>query len=59
MEGTGGGGRVQEKYLRWVLGEPRETQGYILREECKRSRLSETERQILRTKCAEGKSAGY
>jgi hypothetical protein len=32
-------GRVQEKYLRWVLGVERETPGYIVREECKRSRL--------------------
>ncbi|XP_068914676.1 uncharacterized protein F23F12.8-like [Tenebrio molitor] len=31
--------RVQEKYLRWVLGEDRETPGYIVGEECKRSKL--------------------
>jgi hypothetical protein len=31
--------RVQEKYLRWVLGEDRETPGYIVREECKTSKL--------------------
>jgi hypothetical protein len=31
--------RVQEKYLRWVLGVDRETAGYIVREECKRSKL--------------------
>jgi hypothetical protein len=31
--------RVQEKYLRWVLGVDRETPGYIMREECKRSKL--------------------
>jgi hypothetical protein len=31
--------RVQEKYLRWVLGVDRETPGYIVREECKRSKL--------------------
>jgi hypothetical protein len=42
MEGTGRDGRVQEKYLRWVLGVDRETQGYIVREECKRSRLRVT-----------------
>jgi hypothetical protein len=31
--------RVQEKYLRWVLGVGRETPGYIVGEECKRNRL--------------------
>ncbi|KAH0813723.1 hypothetical protein GEV33_009066 [Tenebrio molitor] len=31
--------RVQEKYLRWVLGVDRETPGYIVREECKRRKL--------------------
>jgi hypothetical protein len=31
--------KVQEKNLRWVLGLDRETPGYIVREECKRSRL--------------------
>jgi hypothetical protein len=31
--------RVQEKYLRLVLGVDRETPGYIVREECKRSKL--------------------
>ncbi|KAH0811801.1 hypothetical protein GEV33_010989 [Tenebrio molitor] len=31
--------KVQEKYLRGVLGLDRETPGYILREECKRNRL--------------------
>jgi hypothetical protein len=31
--------RVQEEYLRWVLGVDRETPGYIVREECKRNRL--------------------
>jgi hypothetical protein len=30
---------VQEKYLKGVLGVDRETPGYIVREECKRSRL--------------------
>jgi hypothetical protein len=30
---------VQEKYLRWVLGVERETPEYIVREECKRSKL--------------------
>ncbi|KAH0820845.1 hypothetical protein GEV33_001946 [Tenebrio molitor] len=38
IEGTRGGERVQEKYLRWVLGVDRETPGYIVREEWKRSR---------------------
>jgi hypothetical protein len=31
--------RVQEKYLRWVVGVARETPGYIVREECKRNKL--------------------
>jgi hypothetical protein len=31
--------RVQEKYLRWVLKVDRETPGYIVREDCKRSKL--------------------
>jgi hypothetical protein len=31
--------RVQEKYLRWVLGVDRETPGYIVKEECKKNRL--------------------
>jgi hypothetical protein len=31
--------RVQEKYLRWVLGMDRETPEYIVREKCKRSKL--------------------
>jgi hypothetical protein len=31
--------KVQEKYLRGVLGVDRETSGYIVREECKRNRL--------------------
>jgi hypothetical protein len=31
--------KVQEKYLRGVLGVDRETPGYIVREECKRNRL--------------------
>jgi hypothetical protein len=31
--------RVQEKYLRRVLGVDRETPGYIVREECKRRKL--------------------
>jgi hypothetical protein len=30
--------RVQEKYLRWVLGVERETPEYIVREECKSKR---------------------
>jgi hypothetical protein len=30
---------VQEKYFRWVLGVDRETPGYIVREECKKSKL--------------------
>jgi hypothetical protein len=51
--------RAQEKYLRWVLGVGRERPGYIVKEECKRNRLRERERQSLRTKWMEGKSAGY
>jgi hypothetical protein len=40
MEETRGGReRVQEKYLRGVLGVDREMPGYILRKECKRNRL--------------------
>jgi hypothetical protein len=31
--------KVQEKYLRGVLGEDREMPGYIVKEECKRNRL--------------------
>jgi hypothetical protein len=31
--------RVQEKYLRWVLGADRETPGYIVMEKCKSSKL--------------------
>jgi hypothetical protein len=31
--------RLHEKYLRWVLGVDIETPGYIVREECKRSKL--------------------
>jgi hypothetical protein len=31
--------KVQEKYLKEVLGVDRETPGYIVREECKRNRL--------------------
>jgi hypothetical protein len=51
--------RAQEKYLRWVLGVDRERPGYIVKEKCKRNRLRERERQSLRTKWMEGKSAGY
>jgi hypothetical protein len=51
--------RMQEKYLRWVLGVGRERPGYIVKEECKRNRLKERERQSLRTKWMKGKSAGY
>jgi hypothetical protein len=39
MNGTRGGERMQEKYLRRVLRFDREIPGYIVREECKRSRL--------------------
>jgi hypothetical protein len=39
MEGTRGGERVQEKYLRRVLEVDREMPGYIVREECKRNSL--------------------
>lgn len=31
--------RVQEKYLKWILGLDRETPGYIVREELKRNKL--------------------
>jgi hypothetical protein len=31
--------RVQEKYLRWVLGVDKETPGYTVSEKCKSSRL--------------------
>jgi hypothetical protein len=31
--------RVQEKYLRGMLGVDRETPSYIVREECKRNRM--------------------
>jgi hypothetical protein len=31
--------RLQEKDLGWMLGVDRETPGYIVREECKRSKL--------------------
>jgi hypothetical protein len=34
--------RVQEKYLRWVIGVDRESPDYIVREECKRNMLSES-----------------
>jgi hypothetical protein len=54
--------KVQEKYLRGVLGMDRETPSYIVREECKRNRLrvkAGRERQSLKTKRREGKSAGY
>jgi hypothetical protein len=51
--------RMQEKYLRWVLGVGKERPGYIVKEECKRNRLKERERQSLRTKWMKGKSAGY
>ncbi|KAJ3631793.1 hypothetical protein MTP99_012901 [Tenebrio molitor] len=39
MKRTRGGKRMQEKYLRRVLRFDREIPGYIVREECKRSRL--------------------
>jgi hypothetical protein len=39
MKGTRGGRKMQEKYLRGVLGVDRETLGYIVKEECKRNRL--------------------
>jgi hypothetical protein len=31
--------RVQEIYLRWVVGVDRETPGYIVREECQRNKM--------------------
>jgi hypothetical protein len=31
--------RVQEKYLRWMLGMNRETPDYIVRDQCKRNKL--------------------
>jgi hypothetical protein len=46
--------KVQEKYLRGVIGLDRETPSYIVREECK-----SRERQSLKTKWRKGKSAGY
>jgi hypothetical protein len=33
--------KVQEKYLKKVLGVDRETPGYLVREECKSNRLIE------------------
>jgi hypothetical protein len=45
--------KVQEKYLREVLGVDRESPGYVIREECKRNRSRvkrEKERQSLKTK---------
>jgi hypothetical protein len=35
--------KVQDKYLRWVLGVDRETPGYIVREECKRNSAAKFE----------------
>jgi hypothetical protein len=34
--------RVEEKYLRWLLGVDRETPGYIVRKKCKRNRMRVT-----------------
>jgi hypothetical protein len=54
--------KVQEKYLRGVLGVDRETAGYIMKEDCKRNRLRVKARKraaSLKTKWMEGKSAGY
>jgi hypothetical protein len=39
MKGTEEVEKMQEKYLRGVLGVDRETLCYIVREECKRNRL--------------------
>jgi hypothetical protein len=39
LKGTRGGRKMQEKYLRGVLGVDRGTLGYIVREECKSNRL--------------------
>jgi hypothetical protein len=52
--------RIQEKYLRGVLGVDKETSGYIVR--CKRNRLrvkAGKKWQSLKTKWMEGKSAGH
>jgi hypothetical protein len=45
--------RVQEKYLRWVLGVDRLTPRYIVREECKRSKLRVKEGMNFATKFEE------
>jgi hypothetical protein len=39
--------RVQEKYLRWMLGMNRETPDYIVRDECKRNKLRMKESGIM------------
>jgi hypothetical protein len=49
--------KVQEKYLRRVLGVDRETPGHIVREECKRNRLRVKERK--REDKIDGRNAGY
>src|SRR5699024_970791 len=42
--------RVQEKYVRWVLGVDRHTPGYIVREECKVEKLKiETGKRAVRS----------
>jgi hypothetical protein len=49
--------KVQEKYLRGVMGVDRETPGHIVREECKRNRLRMKERK--REDKIDGRNAGY
>jgi hypothetical protein len=49
--------KVQEKYLRGVLGVDRETPDSIVREECKRKRLRVKGRK--REDKMDGKNAGY
>jgi hypothetical protein len=46
--------KVQEKYLKWVLGVDRETAGYIVREECKRNRQRVKAGKSLKAKWMEG-----
>jgi hypothetical protein len=46
--------KVQEKYLRGVLGVDRETAGYIVREECKRNRQRVKAGKSLKAKWMEG-----
>jgi hypothetical protein len=53
--------RVQQKYLRWVLGVHKETPGYIIKKECKRNRLrvkAEKRAATFEDKMIEGKITG-